>query len=295
MNLALGTAQLRSNYGVSSTNKKAGDDEVRKILDTALASGIKFIDTAVLFDDVEETLGRVMRPDNPFKIISKTIHFKNGIITKEDPQTLLRDTNVSLSKLKRDSIHTLLIHDANDLLKENGNLLYDALLELKSSGKVENIGVSAYDKGQIELLMEKYDLDIIQLPVNVLDQRLLVNGFLARIKEKGISIFARSVFLQGLLLMDLDEIPVYFEDLKGDIRTYFQELEDKSVTKLAGAISFARSIAEIDQIVLGINDHEELLECINSFKSEVDLDYSRFASHQYKLLDPRQWKLPQKN
>ena len=43
--------------------------------------------------------------------------------------------------------------------------------------------------------------DFVQGPLNVFDMRLSRSGWLSRLASAGCSFFARSVFLQGLLLM----------------------------------------------------------------------------------------------
>ena len=50
----------------------------------------------------------------------------------------------------------------------------------------------------------------IQIPVNALDRRAIHSGLLRRLKTKGVEIHARSVFLQGLLLMQPTELPEFF-------------------------------------------------------------------------------------
>ena len=43
---------------------------------------------------------------------------------------------------------------------------------------------------------------MIQFPISIFDQRFIQDGTLKFLKSKGIKLFARSIFLQGLLLKD---------------------------------------------------------------------------------------------
>ena len=55
-----------------------------------------------------------------------------------------------------------------------------------------------------------YDLDIIQIPFNIFDRRLLESGMIDILHDQGIEIHSRSVFLQGLLLMSEKDRPSIF-------------------------------------------------------------------------------------
>ena len=53
--------------------------------------------------------------------------------------------------------------------------------------------------------------NILQIPINILDHRLVKENYLGELKSYGIELHARSVFLQGLLLMPRNSIPNYFQ------------------------------------------------------------------------------------
>ena len=62
------------------------------------------------------------------------------------------------------------------------------------------IYVSIYNPEEINYAIKKFKFDIIQLPINLFDRKLIDNGILSRLKKHGYEIHARSIFLQGLLL-----------------------------------------------------------------------------------------------
>ena len=57
------------------------------------------------------------------------------------------------------------------------NVISD-LEKAKSEGRVKKIGVSVYSPEQAKKILENYDIDIIQIPFNLLDQRFKESGLL---------------------------------------------------------------------------------------------------------------------
>ena len=105
-----------------------------------------------------------------------------------------------LSLSKKQKIDCILFHRAKDLFTKRGVTIYKILRHLKKNKKISKIGVSIYDLKEIKKILKKYKIDVLQIPFNVLDQRLLNSNFLGLLKRRKIEIHARSIFLQGLTL-----------------------------------------------------------------------------------------------
>ena len=45
-----------------------------------------------------------------------------------------------------------------------------------------------------------YNIDVVQIPYNILDKRVIYSGWYRKLKKIGIEVHARSIFLQGLLV-----------------------------------------------------------------------------------------------
>ncbi len=296
MKLALGTAQFGMDYGVSNRRGKTPLSEVVSILQYANENGIDTLDTAYSYGDSEEVLGIALsRQEYNFKIITKTPVFSKNRISLEDAETLKVSFLNSLKKLKQPYIEGLLIHKADDLLTEGGDILFSELKNLQYNGYIKKIGISVYTEYQIDRLMEKFTFDIIQLPINVLNQCLIKSACLARLKEKGIEIWARSVFLQGLLMMDLESIHQFFDPIKPHLGNYRKFLDSYGLTPVEGALSFIKNIHEIDYVVVGINNLEQLKTNLESFnKSYLNLSFEEFQGFSLDnpvYLDPGQWTI----
>lgn len=291
MKIALGTVQFGVNYGISNKAGKTSQAEVGAILAAARSNGVSVIDTASLYGDSEAVLGQSLPADSSFKIVTKTPQFAKQTLDGADAQQLEDTLRSSLAKLGTDSVYGLLIHRADDLLLPGGDLLVERLLRLKQTGLVSKVGVSVYSGRQIDLVLERFPMDLIQLPINVLDQRLLQSGHLQKLKNAGVEIHARSAFLQGLLLMELQEIPGYFDSVRGRLESYHRFIKEHGLTPLQAALGFVSGIPEIDQVVCGVNDARQLREICEAAQAKVDFRaFADFATTDEAIVNPALWK-----
>ncbi len=296
MKLGIGTAQFGLDYGISNTSGKTSLKEVRSILKIATENGVDVLDTAYSYGDSESVIGKCLPGQNRFRIIIKTPSFKKSRYTAADGNTIKSTFYESLERLRLSSVAGLLIHHADDALAEGSEFLYDVTHELKSKGLVEKIGFSVYTKEQINQLLDLYDFELIQVPVNVLDQRLIKGDVLKKLKDKDIEVHARSIFLQGLLLMDSNNIHSYFDPIKPVINKYRSFIISRGLTPVEGAISFVASVPEIDYIIVGVNTVEQLKANLDGFKStfknRIPLEnFSMFSLEDSRYINPSLWKL----
>ena len=183
------------------------------------------------------------------------------------------------------------LHHANDLLVPGGSKLVDALLELKAKGFVENIGVSVYDGAQADAVLEIFKPDIVQLPVSVLDQRMLVHGQLERLKKEGVEIHVRSVFLQGLLLMPLSQIPAYFDSIRPLLAKWHAAAQEQGMTLSQAALSFVRDIPYVDAVLVGVENLAQLHSCVEAFSVDASFDASNLACNDILFVNPALWRV----
>jgi len=176
--LALGTVQFGMDYGINS-GIKVEQNEVLKIVNLARKSGIKLIDTAQLYGTSEKVLGNVNTVD--FDIVTKSRAFEQDIINENEANLVINDLDHSLKLLKQKSLYAFLVHHGEDLLKPGGEMIFNKLQILKEKGLVKKIGFSAYIDNQLIKIIDRFDIDIIQLPMNILDNRLINNGLLNKL------------------------------------------------------------------------------------------------------------------
>ncbi len=285
--LGLGTVQFGINYGINSEFGKVKSNEVVKILNFAQSKKINYLDTAPSYGDSEKVLGTNKKFD--FKVITKTRHFKNDHITERDLDFLDLDFNNSLSNLKSDNIYGLLVHNADDLLKPGAEKLIERLEEYRNKGKLLKFGVSVYEPTQLTNILDLFDIDLVQLPLNILDKRMIETEMLTVLDQKGIEVHARSVFLQGLLLMDSEDRPKKFDRWNRHWNIWHQWLEDNKLTALEATIRYAVSFPEITKVFVGVDTLNQLEEIYNASKGVLPDVPRELSTDSPELLNPFNW------
>lgn len=287
--LALGSVQFGVDYGVSSTSGQPEINEVKKILSYAHSKGINTIDTAFSYGNSEQVLGELNISD--FKIVTKTRNFIDKDINREELILIEKDFHHSIQNLKLESTYGLLIHNSEDLLKLNGDKLFNQLNKLKQDGKVKKIGVSVYEYKHLQMILDNFDIDIVQLPLNILDRRMIENRMLAKLKKRGIEVHARSIFLQGLLLMSKHNRPKKFDRWNNIWKIWHDWLNNNQITAIEAAIKFALSVSEISKVLVGVETKSQLEEIVTASTSDTVLPEipAELYTCDTKLLNPMNW------
>ena len=277
--LALGTVQFGLDYGVTNSEGKVQIEEVKSILECAKENSINTLDTAASYGNSEEVLGDV--GINDFQVITKTIPLKNG--TDE----VIKRFQQSLTYLNKLSVNGLLIHNINEIEQKNFNTFFKELTELKRQGLVNKIGFSTYTPEKVDFLLENFDFDLIQVPFNIFDNRLIQGGQLQALNNKGIEVHARSIFLQGVLL-GFDNLPTHFKVWEKQFNEYQAMVKESGMSLLEYALNFALNIPEIDKVLVGVNSEQQLKEIVQAVKGPSSLD--AHPIDDINLLNPSLWK-----
>ncbi len=278
--LALGTVQFGLDYGITNQNGQVSIIEVENILQMAEGSGIDTLDTASAYGNGEEILGRV-GVDN-FQIVTKTTSLNGGI------NEVIKRFHQSLNNLNKANVDGLLIHDIDEVDYKQFDALFSRLNELKKEGMVNKIGFSTYTPGQVDFLLKNFDFDLIQVPFNVFDNRLIQGGQLQALNNKGIEIHARSVFLQGLLL-NFKNLPGYFSTWKKEFNDYQEVVKDSGLSLIEYALNFTVNTQEIDKVLVGVDSKKQLTEIIQVVNQQSNLD--AYPINDLDLLNPGLWKI----
>ena len=285
--IALGTVQFGIDYGINSENGQIRPEEVRGILNYAYSQNIDLLDTAPAYGSSEKVLGEANVQN--FKVVTKTRHFDNAEISNDDIDLLKKDFSCSLVDLRQESFYGVLVHDANDLLKPGSKKLFDQLESLKQAEKIKKIGVSIYDNKQLQSILENFDIDIVQLPFNILDKRLIDSGMLVKLQNRGIEVHARSVFLQGLLLMSNQDRPRKFHRWNALWKTWHEWLNDNQITALEATIRHAISIPEISKVLVGVDTVAQLKEIVLASPGILPDIPPEMFTNDADLLNPSNW------
>ncbi len=277
---ALGTVQFGLNYGISNTSGQVPLEEVRKILEFAKELNIDTLDTAPGYGNSERVLGEIGVDD--FQIVTKTTSLQLGVAN------VLKSFHQSLVDLNTSSVDGLLIHNIDDIKDKQFDDLYEELHKLKQDKLINKIGFSTYTPDQVDFLLDNFDFDLIQVPFNVFDTRLIDGGQLQILRNKQIEIHARSVFLQGLLL-NFKQLGSYFSKWTGQFNNYQEIVQDSELSLLEYALSFVLNTKEIDVTLVGVSNSSQLTEIIKA--SNLNLDLKAYDIDDINLLNPSLWKL----
>ena len=285
--IALGTVQFGIDYGINSESGPVKHKEVRRILNYARSQNIDLLDTAPVYGNSEKVLG-VANVQN-FKVITKNRHFNNTEISNSDIDLLKKDFSCSLMDTRQESFYGVLVHNANDLLKPGAEKLYDHLKELKQAEKIEKIGVSVYEYSQLQSVLDNFDIDLVQLPFNILDRRMIDSGMLGKLCRSNIEVHARSVFLQGLLLMSKKNRPDKFKRWNGLWKIWHEWLNDNQITALEVTIRYAMSIPEISKVLVGVDTTDQLEEIVIASLGLLPGIPTEVYTNDADLLNPSNW------
>ena len=281
--LIIGTANFGQKYGLKKN--KINHKEILKILNHSYKVGIKTIDTAINYGTSESVITKYRNKNKNWKIISKIPKIPKKI--QKIDIYINRIINKSIKNLNLKTLHGILIHNPDDLLNERGHEIYQSLLKIKKKGLIKKIGVSIYNFEQINILTEKYKLDIIQVPFNLIDRRLLNKKNLKNLKDRKIEIHARSIFLKGLLLQE--KLPKKFGRYNHLWSMIDKFKKENNTNSLELCLNFIKKYQLVDRFIIGIDNLEHLKEIIKILRSNKSIKVPFVKSNDKKLIDPTQW------
>lgn len=285
MQLCLGTVQFGQPYGVANVRGRVDQDEVKEILEFARSSGINMLDTAIAYGDAESVLGRIGVTD--FKVLSKLPAVLNADEAAE--KWILNQINYSRERLRVDRLYGLLLHNPDDLLGVNSDSIVSALSEAKERGWVEKIGISVYSPTQMDTLANYMAMDIVQIPLNIFDRRFESSGWLRKLRDRNVEIHARSVFLQGLLLMSPTSIPAIFRPYKHVLERWHNWLAAEDHVALQSCLAHVASYSEVSYCVVGCDSLRHCREIVEASRVPQSRAPDDLTTNELQLLNPALW------
>jgi len=283
--IILGSANFNQIYGIKKNFIKK--KEIKKSFKLALKNNIKIIDTSPLYNKSEKIIG--LLNNNKFKIISKIPKIPQNIKKKNIKKWLKLKVINSLKNLKIKKFECLLLHCVDSLLSENGNEIYKNIKNMKTIGLTNKIGISIYDFNILDKILRKFKFDLIQAPFNILDQRLVTTGWLKKLKKRKIKVYVRSIFLQGILLLKHNQLPEKLKKLNKNLIIWENWLKKNKFKPLQVCISFVLNQRQLDGIVVGYNNKNQLNQILKQKKMKSSFSIPNLNIRNRKLIDPRKW------
>ena len=283
--IVLGGAQLGLPYGILNGGETLSREAVARILDTAVSHGIDSIDTAIAYGQSETVIGETAQ--NRFKIISKLPPIPSDMANVS--QWVRRQIDASLSRLNCSSLEALLLHHPQDLIGPHGSELYAAISSLLSEKIIERFGVSIYAPNELDGIIGKFNIDVVQAPLNVFDRRII--GVTDQLSALNIEVHVRSVFLQGVLIANPKDRPQRFQPWSEHFARFDEWVHSTGMSAMACCLGFALQQPGVTKLVIGTTSKESLTEIMTSIPNihlEVPAD---LQSSSEQLIDPRVWSV----
>ncbi len=253
--LCLGTVQLGMKYGVKNElGRQPTEEESFAVLRAAKMGGIQYLDTASAYGGAETLLGRFGVEKEGFKVISK---LRPGLEDCTDENIVLREIEASLQRLKVRQLYGYMLHRAEGM---DNDAIVRGMIAAKEKGYVKHVGVSVYEPDEALRVVRSGMWEIVQIPYNVLDQRLDATDFFELAERNHVKVFARSAFLQGLLLMDQDQLPYHLTKARPYIEKFCQIIAWHRYTSEEGAMLYSYCHPGIDYVVFGVDSEAQLVQ-----------------------------------
>ncbi|CAB4728374.1 unannotated protein [freshwater metagenome] len=290
--LSLGTAPLAGLF------KSVENGESDDLIETALAEGINYFDTAPLYGHglSEERLGRVLsRVSAPFILETKVGRILERV-EKADPvpwfpdadphiqpvfdysvEGIKKSFNDSLERLGVDHIDIALMHDAENHIPEAINNAYPVLADLKRQGIIKAIGIGINFCDAAMAIIKEVDLDLALIAgrYTLLDQSAQ-NELFPLALERKVDITIGGVFNSGVLAdpkpgATFEYLPASDEIIKraqaiGDF------LKERGIPLTAAALQFPLRHPAVTSVLTGSRNSKELLSNIADFDAELPSD-----------------------
>jgi aryl-alcohol dehydrogenase-like predicted oxidoreductase len=280
--LALGSVQFGLPYGIAGRDRPVEEAEIVAILESAARQGVRCVDTAPGYGEIEAKLAR-LSGNADFDFVSKIpaipSHFSPSEASDFVKQSAARSMERLGSRLK-----TLLFHRGADLLESFGEYAWRAMEET-GRGTGINYGVSCYSPDELAGIRARFPVLVAQTPGNVFDQRLR-----DAVGIKGVELHIRSAFLQGLLLMPADVVRRRLPVASTAMEAWDLWCRTRDLDRLSASLGVVKSLPQVRFCVVGVDSLAQFEEITAAWDRAPQLDAGVLAVNDPEVIDPRRWK-----
>jgi aryl-alcohol dehydrogenase-like predicted oxidoreductase len=283
--IILGTANFGNRYGITNRDEYSKDKNTTEIVNTAVELGVTCFDTAKAYGEAEMILGHNLVGKDHLNVTTKIGKNECGKTSQ-----VISSIQKSLENTKLEKFSAVLLHDSSVLEGHYRNEVKNGLLELLKLGFCDRIGVSVYSEDEVIKSKDIFpELTEFQIPENICDQRKITSLYLNELACSGNNITVRSIFLQGLLLMDANDVPKELKSAREKLIELKAFSELNGVSILDACIAYAKSIPWASGLVFGIDTTQQLRTIVSSFNQSLYLDANDAPRLDAWTLDPRNW------
>lgn len=283
--LVLGTAQLGMPYGIANKTGQPDLNSAIAIIETAWQGGIRQFDTAQGYGDSEMVLGKALQVlgiTNQAKITTKL----DPSLDYSDWKSVENSINRSLDNLKIPSLHCLMMH-REEMIDHFHEGIIDTLNNCVDKGLIQYVGISVYSPSRAIQAMKHKSVKVIQLPANILDHRFRAHGVFRLAEQKDVSVYIRSIFLQGLILSSAAELPERIKSAKAVIENLELFCLENRIRPDVLAISYIKRKYPSAYIIFGAESVKQVEENMVNWEYSINSEMMRMVESRFSEVDER--------
>ena len=286
MKLVIGTANFLKKY--TYKDKIVSEKEIIKILNLAYLKKISHLDTAFNYDKFYKLSKKINF--KKFKISTKINLSTNQVQRKDFLKKTFSLIKQKTKLFKISNFENLFIHNFDELNLSDLLLIKKTFIYLKKTKIIHKIGISIYDKKSINKIKYFDCVDIIQLPINLIDRKFIKKRTINFFKKNKIKIQARSIFLQGLLLDNVSNLKSNKFKRNLTLIKFDEWVKKNKTTSLKACVAFIKNLNYLDSFVIGAENCSQVQEIIHLLKSKKKYNYPKnIYTSDKKITDPRTW------
>jgi aryl-alcohol dehydrogenase-like predicted oxidoreductase len=293
--LSAGAVQFGMSYGIANKNGRPSYETARDILKTAAENGVNCVDTAAMYGDSEEVIGRALEElgiQDAMTVVSKIPGVLDSGVKDSAAafEFMERSVTASLKRLRLKILPVCLFH------REEDHVFLEGMERLKKKGLVAHGGISFVRHGLFAELMDNPLVEAAQVPFNILDRRCAQNRIFEGVLKHRKALFIRSVYLQGLLLMGDDEISGGLGAVTPALGKLRAIAAKAGVSMSELCVRHALATKGITSILTGVETVAQMAEnaalarkgpLTDDIMREIEAAVPDFG---LEILDPRNWK-----
>jgi aryl-alcohol dehydrogenase-like predicted oxidoreductase len=292
--IVLGTAQLGLTYGIANRNGKPNAQEANRLLHAAWDGGIRLYDTAQAYGDSECILGDFFAGARGFSDVRFMSKLHPNVDTR-DPQAVRQHVEESLRRLKTSRLWSLLLHREQHLDEWNGPLR-QVLRSLHEEGYVSSLGASVYNPDYARRVLLDPVMSVVGIPAGVFDRRMTRAGIEQLARESNKTIVVRSIFLQGLALMQPSQVPLSIPHGREAVSTFNRFCVEHGLNPREFAYDYVCGSYPDAFVIIGAETSEQvalnckLAERSGASRKLIEAWDKAWPDDVDGLYDPSQWQ-----
>ena len=286
-NLYLGGAQLGMRYGLAQKFLNHTAYDPVPVLKLAAQNNIEGIDLAQAYGHSESLAAAYLK---------NCTDWSPKVISKIDPMYSKADFKEAFTKVKNavfkfgKPFDVIMLHNADHI--SDWHMFLELFESLREAMLVKEFGTSVYTPEEFALALNCPELKHIQFPMNLFDTRVYDTGAISLAEARGIKLYIRSIFLQGLLLMPGHIASQVKPEAKPAIDALHSFCRDQHQSPKQMAINFVRALVPSASLVIGFDNPFQFAEVLKITQSPIkpfEMDVGHFKEIGKMVNDPRNW------